>query len=197
MTIKKYLVILLASAGPVFGQAAPAASPAAPSVPAAASAAVPAAAPGSSGIAAARTSLDPQPAPNAQPLPAAADTLLRGYGQQAQQSLILAYFSVGTLADSLLGGSLKGPDGLKLADSYLTLATSGRDDLRRVRAAYVLDAGDLDQLDKFIVAYGDVIPMIEAARQLAGGPANAEYRAAFEASRRKAFATLAALFEWK
>jgi hypothetical protein len=145
----------------------------------------------------AKTRLDPEPTTGAVPLPAGTDILVRGYGQQAQQGLLLAYFSAGTLADALLAGSVTAPDGLKLADSYLTLATTGRDDLRHVRAAYAFDAVDLDQLDKLAAAYGDVIPLIESARKLASGPVTAENRAAFEAARRKAFTTLGTFFNWK
>jgi hypothetical protein len=141
--------------------------------------------------------LDPQPAPGSAPLPAGTGVLLSGYGQQAQGGLILAYFAAGTLGDALTAGSLSGADARRQADSYLTLATSARDDLRRVRAAYALEVADLDQLDKLNAAYGDVIPLIAAAQQLADKPADAASRAAFEAARRRAFATLGVLFNWR
>jgi len=141
--------------------------------------------------------LDPQPAPGAEPLPAGAGVLLSGYGQQTQGGLILAYFAAGTLGDAVTAGSLSGADARRQADSYLTLATSARDDLRRVRAAYALDVADLGQLDKLNAAYGDVIPLIAAAQQLADKPADAASRSAFQAARRKAFATLAVLFNWR
>jgi len=141
--------------------------------------------------------LDPQPTPGAMPLPAGAGVLLSGYGQQAQGGLILAYFAAGTLGDAVTAGSVSGADARRQADSYLTLATSARDDLRRVRAAYALDVADLDQLDKLNAAYGDVIPLIAAAQQLADKPADAASRSAFQAARRKAFATLGVLFNWR
>jgi hypothetical protein len=141
--------------------------------------------------------LDPQPAAGAAPLPAGAGMLLSGYGQQAQGGLILAYFAAGTLGDALTAGSLSGADGRRQADSYLTLAASARDDLRRVRGAYALNVADLDELDKLNAAYGEVIPLIAAAQQLADKPADAERRAAFQAARRKAFATLGVLFNWR
>jgi hypothetical protein len=143
------------------------------------------------------TNLIPQPAAGAVALPAAADELLHGYGSQAQQSLILTYFAAGTLADALAAGAVSGDDGRKQADSYLALATQARDELKRVRATYVLGAVDLDLLDKLAVAYEDVIPMIESAQKLAETPKDAEKRAATEAARRRAFLTLSAIFGWK
>jgi hypothetical protein len=109
--------------------------------------------------------LNPVPAPGSAPLPAGAQRLLSGYEQQAQEGLILAYFAAGTLGDALTGGTVTGVDGVHQADSYLALATSAQDDLRQVRAAYALPTADLDQLDKLAVAYGEVIPMIQAARR--------------------------------
>ncbi len=143
------------------------------------------------------TRLDPQPTPGAATLPAGTGVLLSGYGQQAQGGLILAYFATGTLGDALTAGALSGADARRQADSYLTLATSARDDLKRVRAAYALEVADLDQLDKLNAAYGDVIPMITAVQRLADGPRDAANRAAFQAARRQAFATLGALFHWQ
>ncbi len=55
----------------------------------------------------------------------------------------------------------------------------------------------LYQLYKLAAAYGDVIPMIEADRQMADAPGDAANKTAFQSARRKAFATLAALFDWK
>jgi hypothetical protein len=145
----------------------------------------------------ARTSLDPKPAPGAVALPAAANTLLSGYNAQAQEGLILVYFASGTLADGLLAGSVSNGDARRNADSYLTLAKSARDDLRQVRAAYILDAAGLSQLDRLVAAYGDVIPMIEATKQMADAPTDATIRANFQTARRKAFATMGALFNWQ
>ncbi len=141
--------------------------------------------------------LNPVPAPGAAALPDAAGRLLSGYIQQAQAGLILAYFAAGTLGDALTAGSVSSGDGRRQGGSYQALATSARDDLRAVRNAYALSTADLDQLDKLTAAYGDVIPMIEADLKLADGPTDPANRAAFQAARRKAFATLAALFDWK
>jgi len=149
------------------------------------------------GVAAADTSLDPKPATGATSLPESADTLLGGYGKQAQQSLILAYFAAGTLGDALVAGSVPKDDGKHQAESYLNLATSARDDLRTQRATYALDAQELALLDKLAAAYADVIPMIEADSKLADAPNDPAARAAFQTARRKAFATLSALFGWK
>jgi hypothetical protein len=156
-----------------------------------------AATPAATGLPAIRSRLDPQPTPGSIPLPGAGSVLLSGYGQQAQEGLILAYFAAGTLGDALSAGSLSGADARRQADSYLALATSARDDLRRVRAAYALEADELDQLDKLAAAYGDVIPMIEADQKLADEPTDPAARAACQAARRKAFATLSALFNWQ
>ncbi len=204
MNVKISLIVII-MAGGLSGLLRAAEAASASTDPAAASASTPAGVPSVPAPATpekpvlplAKTRLDPEPTAGAVPLPAGTDLLVRGYGQQAQQALILSYFSAGTLADALLAGSVTPPDGLRLADSYLTLAGAGRDDLRRVRAAYAFDAVDLDQLDKFAAAYGEVIPLLEAARKLASPPVTAESRAAFEAARRKAFTTLATLFNWK
>ena len=116
---------------------------------------------------------------------------------RAQEGLILVYFASGTLADGLLAGSVSNGDARRNADSYLTLAKSARDDLRQVRAAYILDAAGLSQLDRLVAAYGDVIPMIEATKQMAEAPTDATIRANFQTARRKAFATMGALFNWQ
>jgi len=97
----------------------------------------------------------------------------------------------------LLAGSVSNGDARRNADSYLTLAKSARDDLRQVRAAYILDAAGLSQLDRLVAAYGDVIPMIEATKQMAEAPTDATIRANFQTARRKAFATMGALFNWQ
>ncbi|MGA2052232.1 MAG: hypothetical protein ABSH19_02855 [Opitutales bacterium] len=167
--------------------------------PTAANATAPAAAPTTAAPSpmAIRAMLNPQPAPGAMALPGAAGVLLSGYGQQAQEGLILSYFAAGTLADALSAGSLSSTDARHQADSYLALATSARDDLRRVRNAYALDTAELDELDKLVAAYGDVIPMIESAQRLVAAPTDPDARAACQAARRKAFATLSALFNWQ
>jgi hypothetical protein len=153
--------------------------------------------PAAPGVAAARTSLDPQAAPGAQPLPASADTLLRGYSQQAQGTLIYAYFAAGTLFDSLAAGAINGPDATRIADSYHVLAVGARDDLRRIRATYALGTADLILIDKYIAAYNDVIPFIEATQGFAANPDDPALRAGTQAARRKAFAILAILFDWR
>jgi hypothetical protein len=150
-----------------------------------------------SGLSALAPSLGPAPAPNAVVLPTSADGLVRGYGTQAQQSLILAYFSAGTLADGLTAGSVTADEGKRQAETYLTLATNARDDVRHIRAAYVFERDDLLLLDQLAAGYGDVIPLIESTKKLAAAPTDAKARAAAQAAKRRAFLTLATIFGWK